>query len=164
MYCWPTLPYLYVPWIEMHNGTTTLCFHHSTRLFSAHVCTSTCQCLLAPDCVQVTVPARVSVCPCGCVCRPSSLNIVLCSSGSSSSDSAVAARSTVYFPSWRTTSYQISRHCLRARCPTTHSQKTSRPLSSRPSTVRPLPVPNYWLSLTASAHSDCKYLNDLHLR
>lgn len=74
---------------------------------------------------------RVWACPCVCVCRSSSVNIVLCSSNSSSSGSAVAACSTVCFPSWRTTSYQISRHCLLACCPTTRSRRISRPLSSR---------------------------------
>lgn len=73
---------------------------------------------------------RVWVCVCVDVCRPSSVNIVLCSSNSSSSGSAVAAHSTVYFPSWRTTSYQISRHCLQACCPTTRSRRISRLLSS----------------------------------
>lgn len=67
------------------------------------------------------------------VCQSSSVNIVLCSSNNSSFCSAVAARSTVYFPSWRTTSYQISRHCFQARCPTTRSQRISRPLSCWPS-------------------------------
>ena len=65
------------------------------------------------------------------VCQRSSVNIVLCSSNSSSSGSAVAARSAVYFPYWRTTSYQISRHCLLAFCPTTRSQRISRLLFSR---------------------------------
>lgn len=64
------------------------------------------------------------------VCPSSTVNIVLCSSSSSSFGSAVAACSTVYFPSWRTNSYQISRHCLRACCPTTCSQRISHPLSS----------------------------------
>lgn len=63
------------------------------------------------------------------VCRSSSVNIVLCSSNSSSSGSAVAARPTVYFPFWRTTSYQISRRWLLACCPTTHSRRIYRPLS-----------------------------------
>lgn len=82
-------------------------------------------------CVQVGYMCwRVWVCVCVDVCRPSSVNIVLCSSNSSSSGSAVAAHSTVYFPSWRTTSYQISRHCLRACCPTTRSRRISRLLSS----------------------------------
>lgn len=68
-----------------------------------------------------------------CVCQCSSLNIVLCSSNSSSSRSAVAACSTVYFPSWRTTSYQISIRGLLACCPTTRSQRISHPLFSRQS-------------------------------
>lgn len=76
------------------------------------MCADTC----AADCVSVDV------------CWSSSINIVLCSSNSSSSGSTVAARSTVYFPSWRTTSYQISRHCLLARCPTTRSHRMFRPL------------------------------------
>lgn len=71
------------------------------------------------------------------VCQRRSVNIVLCSSNSSSSCSAVAARSTVYFPSWRTTSYQISRHCLQVCCPTTRSQRVSRLLFSRLSYRRP---------------------------
>lgn len=69
------------------------------------------------------------VCVCVPLSRPSSLNIVLCSSSRSSSGSAVAAQCTVYFPSWRTTSYQISRHCLQTHRPTTRSLRKPCPLS-----------------------------------
>lgn len=78
------------------------------------------------------------------VCRSSSVNIVLCSSNSSSSGSAVAARPTVYFPLWRTTSYQISRRWLLACCPTTHSRRIYRPLSSACS---------WWLTARWTTHT-----------
>lgn len=87
---------------------------------------------------------NVSVSGWVCVSVHSSVNTVLCSSSSSSSGPAVAARSAVYFPSWWTTSYQISRHCLRACCPTTRSQRTSRLLLqsvARRGLWRPQPEP-----------------------
>lgn len=88
-------------------------------------------------CVYICIPAFVRPWMCAgicageraSVCQSDSVNIVLCPSNISSSSSAVAARQTVYFPSWRTTSYQISRHCLLACCPTTHSNRMYRPLS-----------------------------------
>ena len=106
------------------------------------ICTCPSVCSLLNVCRYMC--RRVQVCVCVDVCRPSSVNIVLCSSNSSSLGSAVAAHSTVYFPSWRTTSYQISRHCLWACCPTTRSQRTSRPLSSRLSSVKPSLVHDDW--------------------
>ncbi len=102
------------------------------------MCAGTC----AGECERVHVD----------VCRSSSVNIVLCSSSSSSSGSAVAARSTVYFPSWRTTSYQISRRCLLARCPTMRSQRISRPLSSGPSYSGASSCPR-WLTPKWTSHT-----------
>lgn len=107
--------------VQLKSRFVKYSFHPGTCFLSVHVYMYMSQCLFAPKCVQVYVLASARVCVCVDVCQPSSVNIVLCSSNSSSSGSAVAAHSTVYFPSWRTTSYQISRHCLRARCPTTRS-------------------------------------------
>lgn len=82
--------------------------------FHPNTCSFACIC----TCHVSTFWMCAGVCAAECervdVCQSSSVNIVLCSSNSSSSGSAVATRSNVYFPSWRTTSYQISRHCLRA--------------------------------------------------
>lgn len=90
---------------------------------------------------------------CLCVCWSKSVNIVLCSSNSSSSDSPVAARSTVYFPSWRTTSYQISRHCLLACCPTMRSQRISRPPFSSRLSYSGASAHSWWLTTRWTTHT-----------
>ncbi len=110
------------------------------------MCAGTC----AGECERVHVD----------VCRSSSVNIVLCSSSSSSSGSAVAARSTVYFPSWRTTSYQISRRCLLARCPTMRSQRISRPLSSGPSYSGASSCPR-WLTPKWTSHTTASFMHSI---
>lgn len=90
---------------------------------------------------------------CLCVCWSKSVNIVLCSSNSSSSDSPVAARSTVYFPSWWTTSYQISRHCLLACCPTMRSQRISRPPFSSRLSYSGASAHSWWLTTRWTTHT-----------
>lgn len=94
------------------------------------ICTHVSVFVRPPQCMCAGICAGRRECVFVDVCPSSSVNIVLCSSSSSSSGSAVAARLTVYFPSWWTNSHQISRHCLRACCPTTCSQRISHPLSS----------------------------------
>lgn len=141
----------------MHRCAYQQKINRMSVVWSAKWCFSNIVFILAPvsPCVFLHIPkcrymcwqvwVRVSV------CQSSSVNIVLCSSNSSSSYSAVAARSTVYFHSWRTTSYQISRHCFQARCPTTCSQRISRPLSCRLSYSEASASP-WWLTAIWTTH------------
>lgn len=110
-------------WTSSHKCTLIITGVHRVALcFSEPAVSPLCVCVWVCTCLCVCSLLHVfrymcwglCVCPAGCVtARSSSVNIVLCSSSSSSSGSAVAARSPVYFLSWRTTSYQISRGCLR---------------------------------------------------
>lgn len=119
---------------------SSLCMYMHTRLSvcsALNVCRYMCR--------------RVWVCL--CVCWSKSVNIVLCSSNSSSSDSPVAAHSAVYFPSWRTTSYQISRHCLLACCPTMRSQRISRPPFSSRLSYSGASAHSWWLTTRWTTHT-----------